>query len=163
MNVSTHMLLCTDNHKTTKITTTTTSTSSTTTTSTTATITTTSMTAPLQPQQLRPQLQQLRQLRPQPRQPQPYNYNYNHNNYDGNLSFSGRCKLWSRIGHCVCRSNGSSLTPALIHSVLAQLSSARPPRQYVSLYEGANGCAPVMSTMSSGGYGTGYGTTYGTG
>merc|ERR1711935_733781 len=27
-----------------------------------------------------------------------------------------------------------------IHSVLAQLSSARPPRQYVSLYEEANGC-----------------------
>merc|ERR1712123_323110 len=31
---------------------------------------------------------------------------------------------------------------ALIHSVLAQLSSARPPRQYVSLYEEANGCCP---------------------
>merc|ERR1712086_287475 len=37
---------------------------------------------------------------------------------------------------------GSSLTPALIHSVLAQLSSARPPRQYVSLYEEANGFFP---------------------
>merc|ERR1712123_169906 len=31
---------------------------------------------------------------------------------------------------------------ALIHSVLAQLSSARPPRRYVSLYEEANGCCP---------------------
>merc|ERR1711892_256821 len=29
-----------------------------------------------------------------------------------------------------------------IHSVLAQLSSARPPRRYVSLYEEANGCCP---------------------
>merc|ERR1711935_1162064 len=31
---------------------------------------------------------------------------------------------------------------ALIHSVLAQLSSARPPGRYVSLYEEANGCCP---------------------
>merc|ERR1712106_639056 len=30
-----------------------------------------------------------------------------------------------------------------IHSVFAQLSSARPPRQYVSLCEEANGCPPA--------------------
>merc|ERR1711957_897066 len=50
-----------------------------------------------------------------------------------------------------------------IHSVLAQLSSARPPRQYVSLMRRQMGSSPVMSTMSSGGYGTGYGTSYGAG